>query len=424
MQPLLTISDRAATMKPSASIAAKKIVADLQAAGHQIVDLTIGEPDIATPAHIIDGAIAAMRGGQTHYTASAGEPALRRAIAAAIEQEKGLACGPDNIVVGCGAKQLIFEAFAATLNPGDEVIIPAPYWVSYPDIAFLHGGRPVIVRCGQDAAFKLTPAMLEAAITPRTRWLVLNSPNNPTGAVYSREELGKIAEVLHRHPHVWVMTDEIYEHLCYDGARAPSLVEVAPFLFERALIINGTSKAYAMTGWRIGYAAGPKPLIDVIVKMIGQNTTCASSVGQAAALVALTGDQACVGEAAAMYRARRDRMLAILADAPGLDLYSPSGAFYLYVGVSDLLGRTTPAGKLIETDLDFSLYLLEEAKVAVLDGGAYGLSPFLRVSFAASPAAVEAGSRAIVAACKALTGPPGLAAITTQTAASGDVVNG
>jgi aspartate aminotransferase len=400
----LPISQRAAAMKPSASIAAKKIVLDLQASGQEIIDLTIGEPDIATPAHIIDGALDAMRSGQTHYTSSAGTLALRRAVAEMVGREKGVACGPENVVVGCGAKQLIFEAFAATLNPGDEVIIPAPYWVSYPDIASLHGGRPVIVTCGKDVAFKLTPSKLEAAITPRTRWLVLNSPNNPTGAVYSRQELSEIAEVLRHHPHVWVMTDEIYEHLCYDGTRAPSLVEVAPFLFERALIINGTSKAYAMTGWRIGYAVGPRPLIDVIVKMIGQSTTCASSVGQAAAVVALTSEQSCVSDAAAMYQARRDRMLEILSDTPDLELTSPSGAFYLYVGVSALLGRKTPTGKVIETDLDLSLYLLEQAKVAVLDGAAYGLSPYLRLSFAASMAAVEAGSEAIVEACRALVG--------------------
>ena len=424
MQPPLTISNRAAAMKPSASIAAKKIVADLQAAGQQIIDLTIGEPDIATPPHILEGAIDAMRAGKTHYTASAGDPALRSAIAATIQREKGLACGPDNIVVGCGAKQLIFEAFAATLNPGDEVVIPAPYWVSYPEIVGLHDGVPVIVTCGPDVGFKLTPEKLEAAITPATRWLVLNSPNNPTGAVYSKDELAELANVLRSHPHVWVMTDEIYEHLCYDGARAPSLVEVAPFLFERALIINGTSKAYAMTGWRIGYAAGPKPLIDVIVKMIGQSTTCASSIGQAAALVALTGDQNCVGEAAAMYHARRDRMLEILSDAPGLGLTAPAGAFYLYVGVSALLGTQTPAGKRIETDLDFSLYLLEEAKVAVLDGGAYGLSPYLRLSFAVSPDALEAGSRSIVNACKALTRQPVPAVPATQPFAMGNVVNG
>jgi aspartate aminotransferase len=404
----LTISDRAIALKPSASIAAKKIVSELQAAGQPVIDLTIGEPDIATPVHIVDGALEAMRSGDTHYTASAGTPALRRAIAAMIEQSKGLACGPENVVVGCGAKQLIFESFASTVNPGDEVIIPAPYWVSYPDIVSLQGGQPVIVTCGKEMGFKLTPSELEVAITPRTRWLVLNSPNNPTGAVYSRRELLEIAEVLRGHPHVWVMTDEIYEHLCYDGARALSLVEVAPFLFERSLIINGLSKAYAMTGWRIGYAVGPSQLIDVIVKMIGQSTTCASSVGQAAALVALTGEQSCVSDAAAMYRSRRDRMLEILAEVPELGLTRPTGAFYLYVEVSALLGTKTPAGKLIETDLDLSLYLLERAKVAVLDGGAYGLSPYLRLSFAASPAAVEAGSMAIVEACRALVGQGGV----------------
>jgi aspartate aminotransferase len=398
----LIIADRAAALKPSASIAARKMVLDLQAAGHAIIDLTIGEPDITTPPHIIDATLGALHVGETHYTPSAGTPALRRAVADTLVREKGLACGPENIVVGCGAKQLIFEAFGATLNPGDEVIIPAPYWVSYPDIASLHGGRPVIVTCDRDVGFKLTPAMLEAAITPKTRWLVLNSPNNPTGAVYSRAELAALAEVLRRHPHVWVMTDEIYEHLCYEGDRAPSLIEVAPFLFDRALIVNGPSKAYAMTGWRIGYAAGPRPLIDVIVKMIGQSTTCASSVGQAAAAIALTGDQSCVRDAAAMYRARRDRMLEILGDAPGLELTVPDGAFYLYVGVAALVGRHTPSGKRIESDLDLSLYLLEAAQVAVLDGSAYGLSPYLRLSFAASMDAVEAGSRAIVAACRAL----------------------
>jgi aspartate aminotransferase len=421
----LTISDRAAAMNPSASIAAKKIVADLQAAGQEIIDLTIGEPDVATPSHIVDGAIQAMRAGDTHYTPSAGTPALRQAIADRISQQKGIACGPGNVVIGCGAKQLIFEAFAATLNPGDEVIVPAPYWVSYPDIAGLHGGRPVIVTCERDVGFKLTPSSLAAAITPRTRWLVLNSPNNPTGAVYSQQELRDIAEVLRAHPHVWVMTDEIYEHLCYDIVRAPSIVEVAPFLFERALLINGTSKAYAMTGWRVGYAVGPGGLIDVIVKMIGQSTTCASSIGQAAALVALTGDQACVGEAAGMYRSRRDRMLEILSDVAELELTEPSGAFYLYVGVSRLVGRITPGGKEIGTDLDLSLYLLQDAKVAVLDGGAYGLSPYLRLSFAASMAAVEAGSKAIARACRALIEPVTLSAADgQQPVAAGQVIHG
>jgi aspartate aminotransferase len=398
----LQVADRALALKPSASIAAKKMVSELQASGHKIIDFTIGEPDISTPAHIIDAAVAAMRAGDTHYTASAGTAPLRSAIALTYSRDKKLPCKPENVAVGCGAKQIIYEAFAATLNDGDEVIVPAPYWVSYPDIAVLHGGRPVIVTCGEDVGFKLTPSALSKAITPKTKWLVLNTPNNPSGAVYSAQELQELGEVLRQHPHVWVMTDEIYEYLYYKGARAPSLIEVAPLLFDRALIINGLSKAYAMTGWRVGYAVGPKELIDVVVKMLSQSTTCPSSFGQAAAVEALTGDQACVAEATELYRARRDRMTEILRDAPGLSFKAPDGAFYLYVSVADLIGRTTPAGKQIKTDLDVSIYFLEEAKVAVLDGAAYGLSPYLRLSFAAALENVEAGSAAIVAACKSL----------------------
>lgn len=398
----LKLADRVVALKPSASIAAKKKVSELQAAGHNIIDLTIGEPDIPTPPHIIEAAISAMRAGDTHYTASAGTPALRRAVGEKLSREKGLPVAADNVVVGCGAKQIIFEAFAATLNAGDEVIIPAPYWVSYPDIVSLHGGRPIIVTCSEDFGFKLTPAALEAAITPKTRWLVLNTPNNPTGAVYSAEELSALADVLRRHPHVWVMTDEIYENLYYEGERALSLVEVAPFLFERALVINGLSKAYAMTGWRVGYAAGPKELVDAITKLLGQSTTCAGSVSQAAAVAALTGDQACVAEATVLYRARRNRMVELLADAPGIKASAPAGAFYLYVSVAGLIGRCSPSGKVLRTDLDVSLYLLETAKVAVLDGAAYGLSPYLRLSFATSSEVIEEGCARIVAACKAL----------------------
>ena len=400
----LHIADRAIALKPSASIAAKKMVFELQAAGHKVIDFTIGEPDIATPAHIADAALVAMRAGDTHYTASAGTPALRAAIANTLMREKKIPCKAENVAVGCGAKQLIFEAFASTLNDGDEVIVPAPYWVSYPDIARLHGGCPVIVTCGEDVGFKLTPSALEAAITPKTRWLVLNTPNNPTGAVYSVEELAALGEVLRRNPHVWVMTDEIYEYLCYESARAPSLIEVAPFLFERSLLINGVSKAYAMTGWRVGYTVGPKELIDVITKMLSQSTTCASSISQAAAVTALSSDQSCVAEATELYRTRRDRMVEILSQAPGVKPRPPAGAFYLYISVAELIGRRTPTGKEIKTDLDVSLYFLEQAKVAVLDGAAYGLSPYLRLSFAASMEAVEEGSRAIVDACKALFG--------------------
>ncbi|MEJ8310616.1 pyridoxal phosphate-dependent aminotransferase [Agrobacterium larrymoorei] len=398
----LQISNRAISLKPSASIAAKKMVSDLQAQGHKIVDLTIGEPDIPTPDHIVEAAFDAMKAGDTHYTPSAGTPALRAAVAAHINREKGLPAKPENIAVGCGAKQLIFEVFSATLNEGDEVIVPAPYWVSYPDLASLHGAKPVVVICDEEVDFKLRPTALEAAITEKTRWLVLNTPNNPSGAIYSRDELSALGEVLVRHPDVWVMTDEIYEYLSYSDERAPSLIEIVPSLFDRAIIINGMSKAYAMTGWRVGYAAGPKALIEVIVKMLSQSTTCASSISQAAAVAALTGDQACVREAAEMYRRRRDRMVEILSDAPGLSPRAPSGAFYLFISVANLIGKSTPDGKELRTDLDVSLYLLKQAKVAVLDGSAYGVSPYLRLSFAASMEAVESGSQAILAAVKAL----------------------
>jgi len=304
-------------------------------------------------------------------------------------------------VVGCGAKQLIFEAFAVTLAAGDEVVVPAPYWVSYPDMVAVNDGVPVIVACGEEVGFKLTPAALERAITPRTRWVVLNSPNNPTGAVYSRAELAALAAVLARHPDVWVMTDDIYEHLLYDGHQHVNPVEVEPALAERTLIVSGLSKSYAMTGWRIGYALGPTDLIAAMVKLIGQSTTCASSISQAAAVAALTGDQTCVAEAADIYRRRRARMISLLTDTPGLRIVPPQGAFYLYPCVDGIIGRTTPAGAQLRSDLDVSLYLLD-AGVAVLDGAAYGLSPYLRLSFATSLEAIEQGCERIRQAVAAL----------------------
>ncbi|OWJ79700.1 pyridoxal phosphate-dependent aminotransferase [Haematobacter genomosp. 1] len=396
------LAQRVIALKPSASIAAKQKVSEMQAAGQKIIDLTIGEPDLDTPAHIVDAAIRAMTSGDTHYTLTPGTAALRNAVAAKLKRDNGLDYTVAEVVVGSGAKQLIFEAFAATLDEGDEVIVPAPYWVSYPDIAAIHGGRPVIVNCTESDGFKLTAAALEAAITPRTKWLVLNSPNNPTGAIYSREELGALAEVLRRHPRVWVMTDEIYEHLIYDGNEAVTPVQVAPDLKNRALIINGVSKAYAMTGFRVGYAAGPAPLIAAIAKLISQSTTCASSVSQAAAAAALSGDQSCVREIADIFHQRRDRMVELLAAAPGLSVRKPGGAFYLYPSVAGLIGKTTPAGQVLNSDVDVSLYLLEAAKVAVLDGSAYGMSPYLRLSFGGPMEDIEAGCTAIRRACEAL----------------------
>lgn len=399
----IPLSERVTRLKPSASIAAKAIVNELRAQGRSIVDFTIGEPDLDTPPHIVEAAIAAMRAGDTHYTATNGTPALRQAIAAKLARENGLAFDPADIVVGVGAKQLIFEAFAATLNPGDEVIVPAPYWVSYPDIVALNGGSPVILPCGRETDFKLTGPALEAAITPRTRWLILCAPSNPTGAVYSREELAALAAVLLRHPHVAVLTDDIYEHLVYDGAAAHALLAVEPALAGRVLLVNGLSKAYAMTGWRIGYAAGPSEVIGAIVKLLGQSTTCASSISQAAAVAALNGDQAPVREMVALYQRRRDLMHEGLSAVPGIVCDRPAGAFYIYPDVSGLIGRRTPDGAVIGSDTDLSLYLLRSVGVAVMDGAAYGMSPCLRLSFATSQETIAEGCALIRRACAALT---------------------
>ncbi|RTE93649.1 pyridoxal phosphate-dependent aminotransferase [Bradyrhizobium sp. LVM 105] len=398
----LKLAERVARLKPSASIAAKKKVTELLASGRSVVDFTIGEPDLDTPPHIIDAAIAAMRKGDTHYTATAGTPELREAICAKLERENGVRYRPDDIVVGCGAKQLIFEAFAATLSQGDEVIVPAPHWVSYPDIVGVNEGVPIVVACGENVGFKLTPAALEKAITPRTRWLILNSPNNPSGAVYSREEMRELTDVLKRHPNVWLMTDEIYEHLVYGGRASASPVQIAPELAARTMIVNGVSKAYAMTGWRVGYAAGPKDLVDAVTKLLGQSTTCASSVSQAAALAALTGDQSHIEQTRRLYATRRVRMIELLEGTPGLRLSKPDGAFYLYPSVAGLIGRKTTSGYVLKDDLDVALYLLDVANVAVMDGTSYGLSPYLRLSFATSMSAIELGCANIRKACEAL----------------------
>jgi aspartate aminotransferase len=380
---------------------AQEKVARLVSAGMEVVDLTIGEPCIDTAPHIVDAAIEAMKAGDTHYTPAWGKLALRQAVSRKLRRENQLSYDVDQIVVGCGAKQLTFEAFAATLGQGDEVIIPAPYWVSYPEIVRLNGGKPVFVECGENVGFKLRADALERAITPRTKWLILNSPNNPTGAVYSRDEMREIAQVLARHPHVGVMVDEIYEHLTYDGRVSINLVQVDPLLAPRTLLINGLSKAYAMTGWRIGYAAGPAALVAAIAKLLGQSTSCPCSISQTAAIAALDGDQAHVREAVGVYEQKRNRMMELLGEAPGFRLTKPDGAFYLYPSVAGLVGRRTPSGKILETDSDVAMYLLEHG-VAVLDGSPYGLSPYLRLSFATSFEAIEEGCRRIVEACKQL----------------------
>jgi len=398
-----TLSQLAARAPISANLAAQERIWALQAQGKQILDFTIGEPDLDTPDPIVAAAHAAMQAGQTHYTASAGIAPLRAALAEKISADTGLAYRSEQIVVGAGAKQVIQEAFAATLEAGDEVIIPVPAWVSYADGVVFYRGVPVPVQTDAAHDFKLTPDALAAAITPKTRWLILNAPGNPGGGIYSEAEQRALAAVLARHPHVAVMTDDIYEHLAFDGQSHVNILRTAPELAERTLLVNGFSKAYAMTGWRVGYAAGPKPLVDAIAKLIGQSTTCASSVSQAAALAALS---ACgpdyLDGIRKLYQARRDRMHAQIAAIPGVECRLPQGAFYLFPSIAGLLGKRTPDGRTLRSDQDVALYLLEAANVAVMDGTAYGTPGHLRLSFAAATEVIDAGCAAITRACAAL----------------------
>jgi aspartate aminotransferase len=396
------VATRLQAVKPSASIAAKARADALRASGRQITDFTIGEPDFATPSHIVDAGVAALRGGQTRYVASAGTMALRQAIVRKLNRENALSFEPGEIVVGCGAKQIIFAAFTASLNDGDEVVVPAPYWVSYPEMVLIHGGSPRIVECPAANGFKLSPADLEAAITPRTRWVVLNSPNNPTGAVYTAGELRALADVLQRHPQVWVMTDEIYEHFVFGGAEHFSLLQVAPELRSRSLLINGVSKTYAMTGWRVGYGAGPLPLIKAITLLITQSTTCANAAAQAAAAAALDGPQQCVADARALYEARCNRMVEHLNRIPGFSCAMPAGAFYVFANVADLIGKRTHDARVLVTDIDVANFLREDAGVVTIDGRSYGMSPFLRLSFATSVEEIERGCDAIAGAVSQL----------------------
>lgn len=389
------VASRLAAVKPSASIAAKARADAMRATGRNIIDFTVGEPDFPTPAHIVAAGVAALQEGATRYTASAGTVALRTSIARKLQRENSLDVEAANIVVGCGAKQIIFNAFTASLNEGDEVIVPNPYWVSYPEMAVINGGQPRIVTCSPENGFKLRPSDLDAAITPRTKWVVLNSPNNPTGAVYTADELRGLGEVLKRHPHVWVLTDEIYEHFVYGGARYHSLLHVVPELQPRCLVVNGVSKAYAMTGWRIGYGAGPAALIKAITLLITQSTTCATAAAQVAAAAALDGPQECVREAARLFAQRRVRMAERLNSIDGISCGLPDGAFYVFASVAGLLGRTTPDGQRLSTDLDVASFFREEAGVVTIDGTSYGLSPFLRFSFATSLEEIDLGCEAI-----------------------------
>ncbi|WP_347554136.1 aminotransferase class I/II-fold pyridoxal phosphate-dependent enzyme [Robbsia sp. KACC 23696] len=396
------LSHRITAIKSSPSMAAKALVDQLRAEGRDIIDFTIGEPDLPTPQPIVDAAIAAMRAGETKYTGASGTPALRNAIVTKLRRDNGLTYDANEIVVGNGGKHIIFDALAVTLNPGDEVIIHAPYWLSYPDMVKVNEGVPVIVTGSEEDAFKLLPAQLEAAITARTKWLILNTPNNPTGTVYSEDELRALGAVLARHPHVWVMSDEIYEHFVFDGQRHVSPIAAMPSLKGRSLIINGASKGYAMTGWRIGYGAGPIALIQAITKLISQTTTCPNAVAQAAAVAAFGGSQEAPRQAAALYEGRARLMADLLAEAQGIAIGRPKGAFYHFPCVRDLIGKRTPEGRLLETDGDIVQYFTECAGVATLEGSVYGVGPYLRLSFATSDAAIREGCRRLVVACNAL----------------------
>ena len=380
------VADRLAAVKPSASMAASMAAKALRATGADVIDLGLGEPDFPTPPHVAEAAHAAALRGETLYTASAGTPALRAAVAEKFRRENGLDYGPDDIVVANGAKQIIFNALMATLNAGDEAILPAPYFVSYPEMVKLLGGVPVTPVCSAAAGFRLTPEVLEAAITPRTKWLFLNAPGNPSGAVYSREELQALGAVLSRHPHVLILSDEIYEHIIFDGRAFVSFGQACPDLKSRTLIVNGVAKAYAMTGWRVGYAAGPGPLIKAMTTVQSQSCTSVAAPMQAAALAALTGPQDCVGAFRSAFERRRDLVVAGIARIPGLTLPPPEGAFYAYIGCAGLIGKGTPKGDVLNDDVAVADYLLAEGHVSSVPGSAYGLSPFFRISTATSDA--------------------------------------
>jgi aspartate aminotransferase len=392
------IAERVRRIKPSPSTSAADRANELRRQGKSIVNLVVGEPDFDTPAHIRQAAALAMDKGATRYTLMAGTVELRQAIIAKLERDSGLRYALNEIIATSGAKSAIYSAFAITLEPGDEVIIPAPYWVSYPDMTLACDGTPVTVACPEENGFKLTPAQLEAAITPRSRWLLINSPSNPTGAAYTLAEYRALADVLLRHPQVLVMTDDIYEHIRFDGQTTPHFLQAAPELRDRTLVVNGVSKTYAMTGWRIGYVAGPRDLVQALDTLLSQSTGNCCSISQAAAAAALNGDQSFVAESVAIYKQRRDATLARINAIPGLSCRVPDGAFYLYIGCAGLIGKRTPAGKVLAQDGDVVMYLLDSVGVAVVAGTAYGLSPYFRLSIATSIEVLEEGCKRIASA--------------------------
>ncbi|HEX9568351.1 MAG TPA: pyridoxal phosphate-dependent aminotransferase [Rhodospirillales bacterium] len=396
------IADRLSLIKPSQTLAVTKKARDLKAAGRDVIGLGAGEPDFDTPPHVIEAAKKAMDKGLTRYTDINGLVELREAIIAKFKRENGLDYTIDQIAVSCGGKQIIFNALMATLNPGDEVIIPAPYWVSYPDITRVFEAKPVIVDCPAESGFKMKPKDLEKAITPKSKWLILNSPSNPTGAAYTAADLKALAKVLMKHPQVWILTDDIYEHVIYDGFEFTTIAQVEPGLKDRTLTLNGVSKAYCMTGWRVGYAGGPKELIKAMSKVQSQSTTHTSSISQAAAAAALNGPSDFMARNNKVFKERRDLVVSMLNQSQGLKCPTPEGAFYVYPSCAGTIGRKTPKGKAINNDEDFVTYVLETEGVAVVQGAAFGSSPHFRISYATATELLEDACQRIQRACAAL----------------------
>ena len=396
------LAQRLAVIRPSPTVALNTKAMEMKAAGHDVIALAAGEPDFDTPENVADAGIAAIRAGDTKYTAPDGRPELKAAIARKLKRENGLDYTPTQVTVGNGGKHVLYNAFMASLDPGDEVVVPAPYWTSYPDMVLLCGGVPVTVECKADAGFKMTPAQLDAAITPKTKWVLLNSPSNPSGAAYSHAEMKALTDVLLAHEHVWVMTDDMYEHIVYDDFKFVTPAQVEPRLMDRTLTVNGVSKAYAMTGWRIGYAAGPLDLIKAMGTVQSQSTNNPSSISQTAAVEALNGPQNFILERAAAFQTRRDLVVSMLNQAPGITCNRPEGAFYVYPSCADCIGKKTPDGRVIGSDDEFCAYLIDAEGVVTVPGTAFGLSPHFRISYATDDATLEEACRRIQRAAAAL----------------------
>jgi len=399
----MQIAARLNRISASVSSMGRQRARELKEAGRDVVSLTTGEPDFDTPEHVLEAARRAMAGGQTKYTDPSGTPELKAAVREKLSRENGLEYSQQEIIISAGAKQVIFNALMSTVEDGVEVIVPAPYWVSYPDVTRLAGGKPVILAATRENGFKVTPEALERAITPRTRWLMINAPNNPSGALYTREELKALTDVLVRHRHVALMTDDIYEHIRFDGREFVTALQLEPSLRDRTLVVNGVSKAYAMTGWRIGYGAGPAELITAMNKLQSQSTTNPNSIAQAASIAALLGPQDSVRANTAQFEQRRDIVVAALNRVPGIECHKPEGAFYAFASCEGLLGRRTRAGTVLETSDDVVLFLLDQANVAVLSGAAYGVEGYFRISFAISTDALNEACARIARACAELT---------------------